>query len=142
MKLLILLLLFPVAVAFSLTQESMAIHELKSAEMNLALVLSEIRSLYRDEPEFLAALSISQQKWEEYRDAALTARFPKHDKLAEYGSVYPVAYATVRCHSIKQRVAELNVWLEGVDAGEVAAGSVKRKRELEELRQRKRVPSR
>ena len=133
---LLMLLVWPVA-GFGTTVEYAEVAKLKAYEAQLEDTILEVRMLYRDDAVFLAAFQKAQTQWEQYCAAALEARFPAKDKQEVYGSAYPIAYAAVKQGLIKVRIAELSIWTSGIDEGDVAKGSVKFKRELDELRKQK-----
>ena len=110
---------------------------LDARQASLASLVKEIRSLYRDDARFIAAFDTAQKKWDEYCAAMLEARFPAKDKLVEYGSVYRLAYAVVKTGLIEARIEELTLWVDGTEEGDVTAGSVKWKKELDEIRKRR-----
>jgi uncharacterized protein YecT (DUF1311 family) len=86
----------------NLTQTDMnqcAAKELQRAESRLAALLKEL-GIDRNSPE--------QKVWEAYRDAQLQAIYPATDNdIAEYGSVYPMCWATLKKRLTEGRIRDL-----------------------------------
>jgi uncharacterized protein YecT (DUF1311 family) len=96
----------------------------RAAQARLDSLLKQIRANNAGDEEFLAALEKSQKAWEQYRDAQMELRFPKKNKQAEYGTVFPMC-ASIDGESLtEERISELHRWLVGAEEGDVCAGSV------------------
>jgi uncharacterized protein YecT (DUF1311 family) len=93
------------------------------AQMNL--LLDDIRRLYANQSEFLAALEAAQSAWLTFRKAHLEARYPASDKRSAYGSIYPRCYQMAYVALTQTRIAQLQQWVDGVPEGEVCAGSIR-----------------
>lgn len=105
----------------------------KQADAELNQVWQQIQSKYADQPLFLARLKLAQRAWLKFRDAEMDATYPLakgQDPRAQYGSVYPMCVSESRATLTQQRIKQLRVWLNGVEEGDVCAGSVKRPSEL------------
>jgi uncharacterized protein YecT (DUF1311 family) len=98
--------------------------ELKSAEKAMDSVYQQIRKQNADDKVFLDRLDAAQSAWAAFRDAELEAIFPSHPKQAEYGSVYPMCYATWKRKLTIERTRQLKLWVVGVKEGDVCAGSL------------------
>ena len=106
--------------------------KLTQAEADMAAVLAQIAGEYADEPLFLEKLRIAQSRWKDWVDAEMEAKYPVaegQDPLFEYGSVYPMAWSQHRAELVRQRTMQLQVWIDGIPEGDVAAGSVHTKEE-------------
>jgi hypothetical protein len=53
------------------------------------------------------------------------ALFPKTDKQAAYGTVYPMCHCNALQTLTDERTKQLKVWLQGFPEGDVCSGSVK-----------------
>ncbi len=104
----------------------------EKADAELNRVYKRIQKVYKDDEEFLSKLKISQRTWIKLRDADLEMHFPKDNKQAQYGSVYPMCHSGVSTALTLQRVEYLKQWLEGVEEGDVCSGSIKRPDEINE----------
>jgi uncharacterized protein YecT (DUF1311 family) len=97
--------------------------EYKQADRELNRVYLKIVSDYRRDPVFIKALKKAQLAWLHYRDAHVDSIYP--GAASQYGSVSTMC----RCGSLteitKERTQTLNRWLEGVEEGDVCAGSVR-----------------
>ena len=82
---------------------------------------------YADDPVFIEKLKAAQRAWLKFRDAELEALFPHADKLGNYGSVYEQARRFWAGVLTEERSRQLVRWLEGVEEGDVFAGSIKKK---------------
>ena len=73
--------------------------ELKQAEARLAAVLKRL-GIDSNSPE--------EKAWEAYRDAQLKAIYPPvSDERAEYGSIYPMCWATMKKKLTESRIRDL-----------------------------------
>ena len=73
--------------------------ELQRAEAQLAALLKRL-AIDGNSPE--------EKAWEAYRDAQLKAIYPPvSDERAEYGSVYPMCWATIKKQLTESRIRDL-----------------------------------
>lgn len=100
--------------------------ELAAADAELNRVYQAILEKYKDDSLFIEKLRAAQRAWLAYRDAELEAKFPPSDG---HGSVFPMCAAQHKAKLTRERVAKLREWLDGVEEGEVCAGSVRHKAE-------------
>jgi uncharacterized protein YecT (DUF1311 family) len=104
-----------------------ATSHLKAVDDEMNRVYQAILSKYKADREFLAKLRNAQRAWLAFRDAELEARFPFKDKQSHYGSVYPMCSNLFLVERTQERIKQLREWLDGVEEGEVCAGSVQYK---------------
>ncbi|MGY3040437.1 uncharacterized protein YecT (DUF1311 family) [Rhodanobacter sp. TND4EL1] len=108
--------------------------EFGRADAELNRVWKAIQARYDDQPKFLAQLKKAQQAWLVFRDAEMAAKFPLapgERANVQYGSVFPMCESGFKARLTTQRVAQLKVWLDGVEEGDVCSGSVKLKDQLQ-----------
>ena len=121
----ILPLLFILSFSGVIAQE--ACERLENAEIAMEGTYETILMDYAENGVFIDSFRKAQTAWKQYRDASLDARFP--GAKSYYGS----SYATCRCEVLadltEKRNNELKLWLEGLEEGEICAGSVKFKEE-------------
>ncbi|MGB7330433.1 MAG: lysozyme inhibitor LprI family protein, partial [Terriglobales bacterium] len=86
---------------------------------------SKILKEYADDQQFIAKLKTAQKAWLAFRDAELEALYPKDNKQAEYGTVYPMCHCSELQFLTEERTKQLNRWLDGTREGDVCAGSIK-----------------
>jgi uncharacterized protein YecT (DUF1311 family) len=125
--------------AHAQTQAAMnedACAQYKNADQALNATYMKVLKDYGRDPQFLAKLKQAQRAWIAFGDAHLAARFPKADKQAEYGSVYPTCRCAILTELTEAREKELKVWADGIPEGDVCNGSVKTAVISEDLRQR------
>ena len=120
---------FPVANAageqtqLQLNEEACGEYKKADAEMNRTYAV--IRRNYGGDRVFLAALRKAQLAWIRYREAQLASIFPGDG--SQYGSVNPMCRCGELAEMTKARTQILNRWVEGIEEGDVCAGSVKTK---------------
>lgn len=124
---LVFLLCFMSRVSFAQTQTAMnftAAANFKKADLALNAVYHKIFSEYRSDTSFLKNLKISQNIWVKFRDAEMLVRYPGS---GDYGSVQPMCWAMYKTELTESRTKALQLWLSGIEEGDVCAGTVKTK---------------
>ncbi len=99
--------------------------DLAKADGEMTRIYSQIIKEYAHDKEFIEKMKTAQRAWIRFRDAHLEALYPAKDKQSEYGSSYPSCYAMGILQLTRERIDHLMLWKEGVDEGNVCAGSVK-----------------
>lgn len=129
MKLLITVILFFTSlVSVSQTQQEMNMTAKQAyikSDKELNDVYQNILSEYKNDTLFIEKLKKSQRLWILFRDAELDMKFPKKNKGINYGSVYPMCVSYYLKSLTEQRTQTLEVWLTGIEEGELCKGSVK-----------------
>jgi len=100
-------------------------HVAEATDKRLNDVYRLIVKEYSTDPAFIAKLKSSQQAWLCFRDAELQAVYPHQDKLASYGSAWPMCDLHERTRLTEERTRELRRWVKGIPEGDVCAGSIK-----------------
>jgi uncharacterized protein YecT (DUF1311 family) len=99
----------------------------KQADADLNQTYQTVLREHAGDRIFLAALRKAQLAWVRFRDAHLESLYP--GVASQYGSVNPMC----RCNQLetltKERTKVLRQWVEGIEEGDVCAGSVKSKDE-------------
>ena len=119
--------LFAASLAQAQTQGEMnqdAASEFKAADKELNSVYQEILSDYADDEVFIASLKEAQRCWIVFRDAQLKMKYPDREP-GYYGSIQPVCEMTYLAELTQDRIKTLNVWIEGVEEGNLCGGTVK-----------------
>lgn len=112
----------------SFAQTQMAMNQeasgtFEQADQELNAVYQQILKRYSADTTFLAALRASQRIWITFRDAELKMKYP--DRGANwYGSSHPMCVASYKAQLTRDRTETLQVWVKGIEEGEVCAGSV------------------
>ncbi len=96
----------------------------KRADAKLNGVYKQILAKYKSDATFLASLRTAQRAWLAFRDAHLDSLYPEKDKQTQYGSIYPTCACGVLAELTDARTAQLQVWLQGVEEGDMCSGSV------------------
>lgn len=100
-----------------------ACDEYKKADAEMNAVYQRVTREYAPDPGFIAALRKAQLAWIRYRDAQLKSIFPGDP--SQYGSISTMCRCNNLAELTKARTEILNRWVEGVEEGDVCAGSVK-----------------
>ncbi len=99
--------------------------DFRAADAQMARVYHQVLDKYAADKEFIARFRASQRAWLAFRDAEVAATYPANDKLANYGSVYPLCVDQLKTTLTMHRIEQLNRWRDGTVEGDVCAGSVK-----------------
>lgn len=97
----------------------------QKADQELNRTYQQILKEYRTKTVFLQSLKAAQQRWIQFRDAEMKARYPAADSQLEYGSFFPVCYSDGLAELTKARTKQLRLWLTGIPEGDMCNGSVK-----------------
>ncbi len=99
----------------------------KQAESELNEVYLKIQEEYADDSTFLVALETAQANWIAYKQTELELKYPNRPP-GWYGSIHSMCIALYAAELIRERTARLRVWIDGVEAGDGCAGSVRAER--------------
>lgn len=126
-----LFLLVAFAAAFVCAQTQMELSgdantDYQNADKELNAVYKKVAKEYKDDAAFIAALKASEKAWIKLRDAQVKMKFPE-DEPGYYGSDYPMCVSAYMAELTRARTKELQQWLDGVEEGDVCAGSMKTK---------------
>ena len=97
----------------------------QKADQELNRTYQQILKEYRTKTVFLQSLKAAQQRWIQFRDAEMKARYPAANAQFEYGSFFPVCYSDGLAELTKARTKQLRLWLTGIPEGDMCNGSVK-----------------
>lgn len=97
--------------------------EHESADQELNRVYQSILLKHADSPKFLQKLKLAQRAWIQWRDAELAAIFPESAEAGFYGSSFSACQSTHSDILTRQRTQQLRQWLDGLEEGDVCAGS-------------------
>ena len=97
----------------------------QKADQELNRTYQQILKEYRTKTAFLQSLKAAQQRWIQFRDAEMKARYPAANSQFEYGSFFPVCYSNGMEELTKARTKQLRLWLTGIPEGDMCNGSVK-----------------
>ena len=114
---------------YSQTQREMnteAYENYKKADTKLNQVYSQILKEYKSNIVFITYLKNAQRLWIQFRDAEMKAMYPERED-GYYGSVHPMCWNIYLQELTEERIKKLNIWLLGIEEGDVCNGSVKTK---------------
>lgn len=101
-----------------------AYSDFKKADAELNVVYQKILKSYSRETTFIKKFRNAQRLWIQLRDAELAAKYPNS---GTYGSVAPMCESIYLETLTKDRIKFLNIWVTGIEEGEVCLGSVRMK---------------
>jgi len=122
--------LFLCIFAMNCFSQDTAKYDYKTTDKQLNMVYNKILLESKSDTLFVKRLKEAQRAWIKFRDAQIEARFPtvkKDDQDKEYGSIYPVCACLELTELTKQRINQLEAWLNGTVEGNVCGGSYKTK---------------
>ena len=102
-----------------------ACDDYKKADVEMNGAYQTILREYRSERPFVDALRKAQLAWIRYRDAHVESIYPVD--ASQYGSINHMCRCNQLAGITRERTRLLNQWVEGVEEGDVCAGSVKTK---------------
>ena len=108
-----------------LTEKACADYKKADTEMNS--IYRRILAENQNDRLFVQKMRAAQRAWVAFRDAHLESLFPAPDKRAAYGSVQPMCHCMELEKITAERAKVLKQWLDGVEEGDVCAGSIKTK---------------
>ena len=124
----VIALLLACASASSQTQARMnedACRAYQEADAEMNKLYQQVLSEYKAETVFVQKLKAAQRLWLAFRNAHVESLYPKPNKVAEYGTVYP----TCRCQALTEittaRTEALRRWIKGGEEGDTCTGSIK-----------------
>jgi uncharacterized protein YecT (DUF1311 family) len=123
---LILFLIFNLN-SFSQTQAEMnkeAYAEFNESDKRLNEIYKTILLKYKTDTIFVENLKKSQRIWIRFRNAEMEMKYP-NDPKKSYGSIYPTCRAFYLKEITDNRIKTLNIWVRGIEEGEVCLGSVR-----------------
>jgi len=109
--------------AFALSCSSQKNYHQEIQNDHLDSVIALINLEFKSDEEFLKKLAISQRNWEQSILSDLDLIYPKANK-EEYGSSYLSCVKRILNWEIKNRVALLEKWTNGISEGELCNGSI------------------
>lgn len=120
-------LCFSAVVSFGQSQTEMnlsADKDLRKADRELNDTYQKVLSEYKSDTAFIRNLRAAQKIWIKLRDAEMRAMYPEREPL-HYGSVFPMCWSMYETELTKERTKKLQLWLTGIEEGDVCSGSVK-----------------
>ena len=104
-----------------------ACDEYKKADAELNKVYNQILREYQQDKVFVQKLKAAQRAWIAFRDAHLASLYP-NPHPGFYGSVNPMCRCLRLAEWTTERTKVLREWIEGIEEGDICAGSVKMKK--------------
>ena len=131
MKTLVLVLSLIVSVqGFSQSQSDLSkssMQSLQKADKDLNSIYQKILTNYKSDALFIKNLKAAQKVWIQFRDAEIKMKYPDRGP-GYYGSSLPMCKADYQAELTRDRIKTLQQWIDGVEEGDVCAGSVKMKK--------------
>jgi len=98
--------------------------DFRAADKRLNTIYQEILADYADDEVFITSLKEAQRCWIAFRDAQVKMKYPDREP-GYYGSILPSCQAMYLAELTQERIKALQVWIDGVQEGDVCAGSVR-----------------
>ena len=124
---LFLVLILLKTLSFGQTQMQMnqtAANAYKKADKELNVAYKTILNLYKTDSIFIQSFKESQRLWVKFRDAELKMKYPETEP-GFYGSVLPMCQSDYLEKLTLDRVKTLQIWIKGVEEGDVCSGSIR-----------------
>ncbi len=99
--------------------------EYAKADAELNKVYTDVLREYAKDKTFIAKFKQAQRAWLAFADAHLESLYP--NGAAAYGSVNRTCRCAVKTDLTRERIEQLQQWLDGTPEGDVCGGSIKRK---------------
>jgi uncharacterized protein YecT (DUF1311 family) len=96
----------------------------KEADKKLNSLYQKILKDYADDPVFIASFKKAQRCWITFRDAQLKMKYPDREP-GYYGSIQPMLETIYLTELTKDRIKALQVWIDGVQEGDLSGGTVR-----------------
>ena len=125
----ILLILFASAYSFAQTQAELnrdACATYKNADAEMNRTYKQVLDKYQLDNVFIEKLKTAQRAWIKFRDADLESLYP--NTPSAYGSINPMCRCIALAELTTERTKSLKRWIDGVEEGDVCAGSMKIKK--------------
>lgn len=98
----------------------------QKSEEEINSVYQNILKQYSSDIVFIKNLKTAQRLWIQFRDAEMKMKFPDRSE-GYYGSVQPMCWYSYMTALTKDRTKTLNIWLTGIEEGDICSGSVNTK---------------
>lgn len=96
----------------------------QKADQELNSVYQAILNKYANDKTFIENFKQAQRAWLKWRDAEMAAIYPEQKQPGYYGSSFPGCWVGQLASLTRERTLKLRKWLDGVEEGEVCAGSI------------------
>ncbi len=131
MKRLVLSTLYCFTITFCIAQSQGqmtqdAIKNYKKVDQELNIVYQKILTEYKEDTAFIKNFKAAQRLWVQFRDAEMKAKYPDREE-GYYGSVQPMCWYMHLSYLTEERRKAIEIWLTGIEEGDVCSGSVKTK---------------
>lgn len=123
-----ILILGGIKSTFAITQQELnkeSCNKFKKIDSELSVNYKKILVLYQSDQKFIDKFKLAQKQWLAYRDAHLDSIYPDEDSHVAYGSINPMCRCMILEELTKDRIKQINVWLDGIEEGDACAGSIK-----------------
>jgi len=131
MQKIIVVSLLLLLVTFSSAQTQVELNEQEhkrylKTDSELNSIYQNILKEYASDTAFVKNLKVSQKLWIQFRDAEMKMKYPDREP-GYYGSVQPMCWSIYLTQLTEDRIKTLKQWLDGIEEGDVCAGSTKTK---------------
>jgi uncharacterized protein YecT (DUF1311 family) len=99
-----------------------ASEEFKKADLELNVVFAQVLKRFESDSVVVNRLRQAQRAWLIFRDSHMESIFPDSDRHW-YGTAMPMCYSMELTILTRARTRQLQQWSEGIQYGDVCAGS-------------------
>jgi uncharacterized protein YecT (DUF1311 family) len=96
----------------------------QTADQELNDVYQAVLKQHADDKTFTDNLKQAQRAWLKWRDAEMAAIYPERKQPGYYGSSFAGCWSEQLATLTRERTRQLRKWLDGVEEGDVCAGSL------------------
>lgn len=96
----------------------------QAADQELNNVYKAVLSKYANDKTFIKNFKQAQRAWLKWRDAEMAAIYPEQKQPGYYGSSFPGCWVGQLATLTRERTLQLRKWLDGIEEGDVCAGSI------------------
>ena len=99
--------------------------KITEAEEAFNKVYKQVISEYKENHSVIKSLKASQRLWEMFIEDDIVMRYPESEDLVENGTIYATCVSNYRDELFIERTEKLQLWLDGVEEGDVCSGAIK-----------------
>lgn len=96
----------------------------QTADEELNSVYQAVLTKHAKDKSFIENFKQAQRAWLKWRDAEMAAIYPEQKQLGYYGSSFAGCWSDQLATLTRERTLQLRKWLDGVQEGDVCAGSI------------------
>ena len=96
----------------------------QTADQELNSVYQAVLNKHANDKKFIENIKLAQRAWLKWRDAEMAAIYPEQKQAEFYGSSFAGCWSDQLATLTRERTLQLRKWLDGVEEGDICAGSI------------------